>query len=31
MLCYFLMGTFCGTLYRKGIYGPLKKEAAGTS
>jgi len=31
MLFYFLMGTFCGTLYRKGIYGPLKKEAAGTS
>lgn len=26
MLFYFLMGTFCGTLYRKGINGPLKRE-----
>ncbi len=31
MLFYFLMGTFCGTLYRKNINGPLKKEAAGVS
>jgi O-antigen ligase len=29
MLFYFLMGTFCGTLYRKGLAGPLKTEAAG--
>jgi O-antigen ligase len=29
MLFYFLMGTFCGTLYRKGLAGPLPREAAG--
>ena len=26
MLFYFLMGSFCGTLYRKGLNGPLKNQ-----
>ena len=26
MLFYFLTGTFCGTLYRKGLNGPLKNQ-----
>lgn len=31
MLFYFLMGTFCGTLYRKGLNGPLIKERSGVA
>jgi O-antigen ligase len=31
MLFYFLMGTFCGTLYRKGINGPLGRPVVKAS
>lgn len=31
MLFYFLTGTFCGTLYRKGLAGPLKRRVTNVS